>query len=89
MSLEASPIKNLDTIVHSQPTDTYVNGTTETDFNSTLLDDVTLFSSHTVYTLIDHNDHGRNTTRNKNTTTSKGTTNTNFFFTKVNSTENL
>ena len=51
-SLEASPIENMDTIIHSQP-DTHLYETTETDFNSTLLDDGTHFSSLTVKTLID------------------------------------
>ena len=45
-SLEASPIENVDTITHSQQTETRINETTETNLNSTLLDDGTLFSSH-------------------------------------------
>ena len=57
-SLEASPIENIDTIVSSQPTDTCINKTTETNLNSTMLDDVTLFSSHTVNTLNDIEDNG-------------------------------
>ena len=65
-SLEASPMENLDTIVHSQPTDIYINETIETDFNATLLVDGTLFSLHTVKTLINLEDHGQNITRNKN-----------------------
>ena len=52
-SLEASPIEDMDTIVHNQRTDNRRNETTETDFNSTLLDDGTLFSSHAVNTIID------------------------------------
>ena len=52
-SLEASPIQNMDTIIHSQQTDIRLNETRETDFNSTLLDDGILFSSHTVHKLID------------------------------------
>ena len=75
MSHEASPIEILDTIVHSQPTDTYINETAETDFNSTLLDDGTLFSSKTVNTLIDIEEHGHNITRNNNTTFDNETTN--------------
>ena len=75
MSLEASPIDTIDNIVHSQPTDTYVNETTQTDFNSTLLDDGTLFSLHTVNTLFDLEDHGQNTTRNNNTSIANETTN--------------
>ena len=49
-------------IVHSQPTDTYTNETTETDFNSKLLDDGSLFSSDTVNNLIGLEDHGQNIT---------------------------
>ena len=63
--------QNLDTVVRSKPTDTYINETIETDFNSTFLDDGTFFSSHTDNTLIDLEDHGQNTTRNNNTTTAK------------------
>ena len=48
MSLEAPPVENLDTIVHSHSTDTYINETTDTDFNSTILDDGKLFWSHTL-----------------------------------------
>ena len=74
-SLEASAIKNMDAIVHSQPTDTHTNKNTEKDINSTLLDDGTICSSHTVNALIDLEDHGQNATRNDNTTTVKETTN--------------
>ena len=49
----------MDTIIHTQPTDTCINETTETDFNSTPLDDGTLFSTHTVTTLIDLDDNGQ------------------------------
>ena len=42
-SPEASPIENMDTITHSQQTDTCLNETTETDFYSTSLHDGTLF----------------------------------------------
>ena len=89
ISLGASPIENMDAIVHSQPTDTYTKETTETEFNSTLLDDGTLLSSHTVNSSIDLEDHGQNTTRNNNTTTAKETTNnTNIYKNqRVNSTE--
>ena len=80
MSLEASPIENLDALVHSKPTDTFINETTETDFNSTLLDNGTLVSSHTVNTLIALEDHSQNTTRNNNTTTANEIThNTNIY----------
>ena len=37
--------------MHSAPMDTNQNESTETDFNSNLLDDGTLFSSHTINTL--------------------------------------
>ena len=47
----------MNTTGHSQPTDTCIKETTETDFNYTLLDDGTLFSSHTVNTLIDFEDN--------------------------------
>ena len=40
----------METIIHSQQLESRLNKTTETDFNSTLLDDETLFSSHTVNT---------------------------------------
>ena len=41
----------MDTIIQSQPMKSILNESTETDFNSTLLDDGTLFSSHTVKTI--------------------------------------
>ena len=52
--------------------------TTETDFNSTLLDDGTLFSSHTVNTLIDlgENDQNNNQNNNNNNNNHNSTTNT-------------
>ena len=43
-----------------------MNETTETDFNSTLLDDGTLFSSNTVNTLIDLEDNNPNNNANNN-----------------------
>ena len=58
--MEVSPIKNMDTIIHSQQSESRINETTETDFNSKLLDDETLFSSHTVNTLIDLEDNDQN-----------------------------
>ena len=61
----------MDTKVHSQPMDSNFNETTETDFNSTLLDDGTLFSSHTVNTLIglgSHDDNNSNITITNDTT---------------------
>ena len=70
-SLEVSPIENMETIILSQQTDTRLNKTTETDFNSTLLDDRTIFSSHKVNTLIDlgNNDQINNENDNFNNTT--------------------
>ena len=58
----------MDTIIHSQQTDTRINETTETDFNSNLLADGTLFSSHMVNTLIDleGNDQSNNYNNNNN-----------------------
>ena len=78
-SLEASPIENMDTIIHSQPTDTCINETT--DFISTLLDEGTLFSSHTVKTLIDLDDNGQNNnqTNDTNHVTNDITNNTNIY----------
>ena len=67
-SLETSPLENMETIVHSQQTDTHINETTETDFNSTLLDDGTLFSSHAVNTLIDLESNDHQTINNNNIT---------------------
>ena len=56
-SLESSSIENMDTLIHPQQSENRLNETTETDFNSTLLDDGILFSSHTVNTLIDLEDN--------------------------------
>ena len=55
-----------------------MNETTETDFNSSLLDDGTLFSSHTVNTLVDleDNDQNNNQNNNKNNNNNNSTTNT-------------
>ena len=80
-SLEASPLENMDTIVHSQQTDTRLNETTKTDFNSILLDDGTLFSSHTVNTLIhlENNDQNNNQNNNYNNVTSKTTNTTHIY----------
>ena len=47
-SPEVSPIENMNTLIHSQQLENHMNETTETNFNSTLLDDGTLLSSHTV-----------------------------------------
>ena len=67
-SLEVSPIENMETIIHSRQSESRINETTETDFNSTLLDDGTLFSSHTVNTLIDLEDNNQNNNTTTNTT---------------------
>ena len=71
----------MDILVHSQPTDICVNKTTETDFNSTLLDVGTLFSSHTVNTLIELEDNGQNNnqTNDNNHLTNDTTSNTNIY----------
>ena len=55
----------MDTIIHQKP-DACMNETTETGFNSTLLDDGTLFSSHTVNTRIDVEDNNNNSNDNNN-----------------------
>ena len=81
-SLGVSPNEHdMDTIVHSQPMDSNLNGTTETDFNFRLLDDAPLFSSHTINTLpmIDLENNNNNDYNNNdiyygntnNTTTNK------------------
>ena len=75
-SLEASPIENMDSIIHSQKTVTCINESADTDFNSTLLDDGTLLSSDTVNTLFDHADNGQNNNHNNtNNNVAKDTTN--------------
>ena len=68
-SLEASPTGYIDTIVHSKSSNTNPNETKESDKNSKLLDDRTLFSSDTVNTLslIDLKKH--NITKNNNINT--------------------
>ena len=66
-SVEVPPIENMDTIIHSQQSGNRMHETTETDFNSTLLDDGALFSSHTVNTLIDlEKDQNNNQNNNNN-----------------------
>ena len=67
-SLEISPIETMETIIHSQQPESRISETTETDFNSTLLDDGTLFSSHTVNTLIDLEDKDQNNNTTTNST---------------------
>ena len=61
----------METIIHSQQSENLINETTETNVNSTLLDDGTLFSSHTVNTLIDLEDNNQN--NNTTTTTIENT----------------
>ena len=56
----------MDTIIHSQQLESRINETTETDINSTLLDDGTIFSSHKVNTLIDLGDNDQNNNQNDN-----------------------
>ena len=63
-SLEASPTENIDTLIYPQHSETRMNETVETHFNSILLDDGTLFSSHTVNTLIDLDDNDQNNNQN-------------------------
>ena len=58
----------MDTIIQSQQTDTHINETAETYFNSTLLDDGTIFSSNTVNTLIDLESNDQNNNHNNNVT---------------------
>ena len=78
-SLEVSPIEKMETIIHSQQSESRINETTETDFNSTLLYDGTLFSSHTVNILIDLEDNDQN---NNSTTKTQ-------MFIKIINTDNL
>ena len=58
-----------DRIVHSQPMDKKSNEPTETDFCSTLLDNGTLFLSHTINTLLQidlENNNNKDTNNNNN-----------------------
>ena len=67
------------TIIYSEQSESRINETTEKDFNSTLLDDGTLFSSHTVNTLVDLEDNDQNNNQNINNNNSNNhnsTTNT-------------
>ena len=68
----------MDTIIHSQQSENRMNETTEIDFNSTLLDDGTIFSLHTVKTLIDlgENDQNKNQNNNNKNNNNNSTTNT-------------
>ena len=50
------------TIIHNPPPENRINETAETDINSTLLDDETLFSSHAVNTVIDLKENNNNNT---------------------------
>ena len=65
---------NMDTIIHSQQLESRMNETTETDFNSTLLDDGKLFSSHTVNTLVDLGDNDQNNNQNNDDNNNQNTT---------------
>ena len=78
-SLEASPSENMDTIVHNKPPDNKMNETTETDFNSTLLDDGTLFSSHAVNTIVDLEENNNNNNNNNNYQTIKTSTDSHLY----------
>ena len=72
----------MDTLVNSRTTDTNFRKTTDNNFNSTLLDDGTLFSFHTVNTLIDLENQDNNNISNKknyNYTNSDTTSNTNTY----------
>ena len=64
----------MDTIIHSQQSENRMHETTETDFNSSLLDDGTLFSSHTVNTLIDLGDNDQNNNQNNNNNNNNNST---------------
>ena len=79
--LEVSRIESMEALIHPQQSDTRMNETTETDINSTLLDDGTLFSSHTVNTLIDleSNDHNNNSNNNNNNVTTNTTNSTHIY----------
>ena len=65
-SLENSTIEKMDTIIHYQQLESRINKTTETNFNSTLLNDGTLFSLHEVNTLIDLGDNDQNNNQTNN-----------------------
>ena len=71
----------MDTIMPSQQTDTCIKEFTETDFNSTLLEDGTLFLPHTVNTFIDFegNDQSNEQQKNNNNVTSDTTNNTHIY----------
>ena len=71
----------MDIIIHSQPTDTCINETAETEFNSILLYDGTLFSSYTVNTLFDLDDNGQKNkqTKDNNNVANDITNNTNIY----------
>ena len=59
----------MDTLLRSQQSENRMNETTETDFNSTMLDDEKLFSSYTVNTLIDLEDQDQNNNQNNKNNT--------------------
>ena len=64
----------MDTRTHPQQPENYMNETTETDFNSRLLDNGTLFSSHIVNTLNDLEDNDKNSNQNNNNHTNINST---------------
>ena len=64
----------MDALIHPQYSENRVNETPETDFNSTLLDDGTLFSSHTMNILIELDDNDQNNNQNNNNHTNKNPT---------------
>ena len=64
----------MDTLTHPQQSENHINETAETDFNSILLDDGKLFSSHTVNTLIDLEDNDQNNNQKNNNHTNNNST---------------
>ena len=65
----------MDTLTHLQQSETRMNEIAETEF-SLLLEDGTLFSSHTVNTLIDLKDNEQNYNQNNNNHTNNNSINT-------------
>ena len=64
----------MDTLIHPQHSETRMNETLEKDINPTLLDDGTLFSSHTVNILIDLDDNDQNNNQNNHNYTNNNST---------------
>ena len=79
----------MNNIGHSQTTDTCINKTTETDFNSTLLDDGTLFSINTVNILNDFEDKAKIITKLMITIISLMILLATQIYTKITNTDNL